>query len=40
MSWVVFGTQTALANGSMKHKVLPMSTGGCSLNVSITEAEQ
>ncbi|KDR17309.1 Sodium-coupled monocarboxylate transporter 2 [Zootermopsis nevadensis] len=40
MSWVVFGTQTAIANGSMKQKVLPTNADGCGFNETIPELQQ
>jgi hypothetical protein len=36
VSFVVFGAQSHLANGTMKHRTLPFNTHQCPANVTVT----
>jgi hypothetical protein len=40
MCWMVFGTQKAIADGSLKQQILPTNVDGCGFNETILEPQQ
>jgi hypothetical protein len=40
MAWMVFGTQRAIANGTIKQDILPTTVDGCGFNETIPETQQ